>query len=38
MDFQIHNVAEWVTEILNKVVGAEEEKEVIEPEHQEVIN
>ena len=29
---------EWVTEILNKVVGAEEEKEVIEPENQEVIN
>ena len=29
---------EWVTEILNKVVGTEEEKEVIEPENQEVIN
>ena len=32
---------EWVTEILNKVVGTEEvteDKEVIEPENQEVIN
>ena len=28
---------EWVTEILNKVVGTEDE-EVIEPENQEVIN
>ena len=28
---------EWVTEILNKVVGTEDEK-VIEPENQEVIN
>ena len=30
---------EWVTEILNKVVGQEEtEDEVHEPEHQEVLN
>ena len=29
---------EWVTEILNRVVGVEEEEEVHEPENQEVLN
>ena len=29
---------EWVTEILNKAIGTEEDVEVIEPENQQVIN
>ena len=29
---------EWVSEILNKAIGTEEEVEVIEPENQQVIN